>query len=274
MHYQALALDLDGTTLTSDHTIQPAISEAIRRISQQATVLLVTGRHHTAAHPFHHQLGLDTPVISCNGTYVYDYARRQILACDAVPREEATRFIELARAHHLNIVMYLNDCMVYPAGTPVRYMEAMGRWASQFPDAIRPQIKPVASLEQALARSSHVWKFVVEGEMAEVSELASHPWIKQHFCAEQSWRNRMDFARAGNSKGARLAELLTQLDISPARVVAIGDNHNDISMLTLAGLGVAMANSDEPVRRAAQHITAEDHNGRGILDTLTRCFAI
>ena len=84
----------------------------------------------------------------------------------------------------------------------------------------------------------------------------------------------MDFARAGNSKGARLAELLTQLDISPARVVAIGDNHNDISMLTLAGLGVAMANSDEPVRRAAQHITAEDHNGRGILDTLTRCFAI
>ncbi|WP_255342524.1 hypothetical protein [Dickeya sp. DW 0440] len=41
--------------------MNPAIKAAIERIKQQACVILVTGRHHTAAHPYHHELGLNTP---------------------------------------------------------------------------------------------------------------------------------------------------------------------------------------------------------------------
>lgn len=36
-------------------------------------VLIVTGRHHVAIHPFYQTLQLDTPAICCNGTYLYDY---------------------------------------------------------------------------------------------------------------------------------------------------------------------------------------------------------
>ncbi|SLM64857.1 MULTISPECIES: Cof-type HAD-IIB family hydrolase [Dickeya] len=272
MRYQALALDLDGTTLTSQHTINPAIKAAIERIKQQACVILVTGRHHTAAHPYHHELGLNTPIICCNGTYVYDYRAQRILAENAIPHDDAKRFMALAREHQLNLVMYLTDRMVYAAHSPIRYMEALCQWASRFPDPIRPQIMKVGSLDAALAESRHVWKFVVEGEVAEVRAFAELPWVKAHFSGEQSWSNRIDFARHGNNKGARLNDYLQQQHIDPAQLIAIGDNHNDLSMLRLAGLGVAMANAEEAIRWQADCVTEQSNDGRGILDILLRHF--
>ena len=45
------------------------------------------------------------------------------------------------------------------------------------------------------------------------------------------------------------------MDIKPEEIVAFGDNHNDIGMLQLAGLGVAMGNAHEEVQAAADYIT-------------------
>lgn len=274
MRYHALALDLDGTTLTSAHTIMPAIKEAIMRIKEQTTVMLVTGRHHTAAHPYHHELGLTTPIICCNGTYVYDYDRRAVLAENAIPHELAQRFIALAKEHRLNLVMYVTDRMVYSAHQPVRYVAALQQWASSFAPPIQPQVASVDSFEEELANSSHVWKFVAEGEITAIQAFSHHPWVREHFSGEQSWANRVDFARRGNSKGARLQEYLDQQGITPARLVAIGDNHNDTSMLCLAGMGIAMANAEQEVKQIANRVTRESNDEGGILEVLNRYFPI
>jgi len=37
--------------------------------------------------------------------------------------------------------------------------------------------------------------------------------------------------------------------------VAVGDGYNDLSMIQFAGLGVAMGNAQEPVKKAADYIT-------------------
>lgn len=274
MRYHALALDLDGTTLTSAHTIMPAVKEAIMRIKEQATVMLVTGRHHTAAHPYHHELGLTTPIICCNGTYVYDYDQRAVLAENAIPHALAQRFIALAREHRLNLVMYVTDRMVYSAHQPVHYMAALQQWANGFTPPIQPQVASVHSFEEELATSSHVWKFVAEGEIAAIQAFSNHPWVREHFSGEQSWSNRVDFARRGNSKGARLQEYLDQQGISPARLVAIGDNHNDTSMICLAGMGIAMANAEPEVKLMANRVTRESNDEGGILEVLNRYFPI
>lgn len=38
-------------------------------------------------------------------------------------------------------------------------------------------------------------------------------------------------------------------------MVAVGDGYNDLSMIQFAGLGVAMGNAQEPVKKAADYIT-------------------
>jgi Cof subfamily protein (haloacid dehalogenase superfamily) len=237
-------------------------------------VLLVTGRHHTAARPYHHELGLTTPVISCNGTYIYDYQTNSVLKESAIPRETAQQFLQLAQQHDLNLVMYVTDRMAFSAHNPIAYMNVLARWSENFPADIRPQIVGVSSFEAELANSEYVWKFVAEGDIERINAFAQLDWIQENFTGEQSWKNRIDFSRRGNTKGARLHEFLAQHQIDPQQMIAIGDNHNDISMLKLAGVGVAMANAEAEVKAIADRITKESNNEQGILDVLQEYFGV
>ena len=85
--YKVLALDLDGTVLQDDHTIHPEVKKAIQEVKQYCHVVIVTGRHHTAARPYYYELGLDTPIICCNGTYVYDYQTETVLTQNAIDKD-------------------------------------------------------------------------------------------------------------------------------------------------------------------------------------------
>ena len=55
-------------------------------------------------------------------------------------------------------------------------------------------------------------------------------------------------------------------------VLAVGDNHNDISMLQYAGFGVAMLNSDHTVKNNAQYICKTDNNHDGLTQLLLEKF--
>lgn len=262
--YQLIAFDLDGTLLNDAQTIHSDVAAAIRNVADSVTVLLVTGRHHTAAKPYHDLLGLTTPIICCNGAYLYDYHSEKVLAENAIPTTDALEFLQQSKAHGLNAVVYIADAMIHDANSPVDYMLKMERWASQFPADKRPRIYRSASLIEDITPSPYVWKFVLEGDVASLKNFAQLPFIRAHFVGEQSWHNRIDFARRGNSKGARLEAYYTSLGLTKSQVIAIGDNHNDISMFQVAGLAVAMQNADESVKHAAHEICVTDNNGVGL----------
>ena len=74
MTSRVIALDLDGTLLTPQKTLLPSSLEALKRVQEVGyQLLIVTGRHHVAIHPFYQALALDTPAICCNGTYLSVY---------------------------------------------------------------------------------------------------------------------------------------------------------------------------------------------------------
>ena len=59
----------------------------------------------------------------------------------------------------------------------------------------------------------------------------------------------------GIDKAQSLVRLLTQLELTPKDMIAFGDGYNDLSMLKLAGIGVAMANAAPEVRAEADYVT-------------------
>lgn len=74
MTYQAIAFDLDGTLLNPRATILESSKQAIKKAREKGIkVFFVTGRHNTAVRPYYAEIGLDTPVVCCNGTYLYDF---------------------------------------------------------------------------------------------------------------------------------------------------------------------------------------------------------
>ena len=75
----------------------------------------------------------------------------------------------------------------------------------------------------------------------------------------------------GIDKGIALNSLLSHYGMSADRLIAFGDSHNDIDMLTTAGIGVAMGNAEEEVKSAADHITLSNEED-GVYHFLLRYF--
>ena len=72
-------------------------------------------------------------------------------------------------------------------------------------------------------------------------------------------------------KGNALKNLLTHYGMTADRLIAFGDSHNDIGMLTAAGIGVAMGNAEEEVKQAADCITQSNEED-GVYHFLLRYF--
>jgi hydroxymethylpyrimidine pyrophosphatase-like HAD family hydrolase len=139
-------------------------------------------------------------------------------------------------------------------------------WAIQYSDELRPDIRRVVNFVDELDKTEYVWKFVIEGD--EVAEFDKLDFVRDHFSGERSWVDRIDYARTGNNKGSALAQYVSSLGLDARQVAAIGDNHNDISMLRYAGLGVAMLNADDIVKQSAQRTTAASNDDVRVLADL------
>lgn len=104
--------------------------------------------------------------------------------------------------------------------------------------------------EQLIEETATLWKFLVSSDDTEALKAFEEEISRRmNLSCVRSARNRIDIAHGGNSKGYRLSEFIAQQGILPQEVIAFGDQNNDMEMLELAGLGVAMGNSREEVRK-------------------------
>lgn len=266
MKYKVIAFDLDGTLLNKQGRILPSSQQAIEQAIQQGIkVVLVTGRHHTAVKPYHYQLNLSTPIICCNGTYLYDVVTDQTPLANPLSTSQAEQVINVAEKYQTHLLMYSRNEMNYQVLN--EHMRKFSQWVADCPEEVRPRLRQISDFRQLLYDEEIIWKFVISHPDRQIMQQAVAELSPQQFNCEWSWVDRVDIANQGNSKGNRLAELLALWQVSPEQVIAFGDNHNDISMLQLAGLGVAMGNAEEEVKAQAKLVTLS-HNEDGIAQVL------
>lgn len=272
MTYQAIAFDLDGTLLSSNATILESSKKAIKLAQQKGLeVFIVTGRHHTAVRPYYVELGLDTPVVCCNGTYLYDFASDRVLASNPLSSVQVAELVSAAKAEDIHLSVYTRDAMTYE--TLNNHFTKLLKWVESCSEEVRPNVYQVEDFQQFIDNDTTIWKVLISDP--DVQKL-------QNFCrklpfdqvsAEWSWVDRVDITAKGNSKGKSLAELLQIEGISSKEVIAFGDNFNDISMLELVGMGIAMGGSEDDVQRAAKR-TIGSNNDDSIAQALVELLGL
>ncbi|MFH0993833.1 MAG: HAD hydrolase family protein, partial [bacterium] len=106
-------------------------------------------------------------------------------------------------------------------------------------------------------RYDDVYKILVldEPERLEGLRQGLPDSFNKRFATFKSWDRLLEFVHVDGSKGAALSRLAAILDIPRADIIAIGDEENDISMITTAGIGIAMGNAKPIVKAVAGHIT-------------------
>lgn len=261
MKYQVIAFDLDGTLLNPEGRILDSSKQAIQQARDKGIkVILVTGRHHTAVKPYYAELGLDTPIICCNGTYVYYPETDEVRHTNPLSAEQCRKVRSIAAKHNIHLLMYSRDAMNYMELNP--HMEKFQQWVSACPENVRPNVQQIPSFDTLIDNPNEIiWKFVMSSPNRKDMESAVAELPVSEFSAEWSWIDRVDCSSNGNTKGSKLAVLLKEWNINPQNTIAFGDNHNDISMLTSVGLGVAMGNAENEVKAQAKAVigsNAED----------------
>ena len=68
----------------------------------------------------------------------------------------------------------------------------------------------------------------------------------------------LELVPQGIDKALSLGVLLKKTEIGREEIIAMGDGYNDLSMIKFAGLGIAMGNAQEPVKKAADYITSSN----------------
>ena len=77
----------------------------------------------------------------------------------------------------------------------------------------------------------------------------------------------LELVPKGIDKAQSLLRLLSKINLTPADLMAFGDGYNDLSMLKLAGVGVAMANAAPEVRADADYVTLSNEED-GVAEAL------
>ncbi|MEA9390540.1 pyridoxal phosphatase [Acerihabitans sp. TG2] len=267
MTYRVIALDLDGTLLNQQKRILPESLKALADARAAGIkVVVVTGRHHVAIHPFYQALQLDTPAICCNGTYLYNYQDKKVITANPLEKKQTKRVLELLKEFDIHGLIYVDDAMIYeqPSDHVIRSLA----WAQTLPEAQRPNLLQVESLLDAAQQSQCIWKFATSyPDIPTLRTFASTVEQEMGLSCEWSWHDQVDITQTGNSKGKLLQHWVESEGLSMAQVVAFGDNFNDLSMLEAAGLGVAMGNSDDAIKARA-NVTIGDNETPSIADFL------
>ncbi|MDO8490966.1 MAG: Cof-type HAD-IIB family hydrolase [Dehalococcoidia bacterium] len=245
--YKLIALDLDGTIVGRDLTISPQCKSAIRRAEEAGVrVTIASGRMLKSTLRFARELGVRTPIICYQGAMTADPATGEIMWHRPVPLDLAYEVIGMFKARSVHINLYVNDEL---------YVDRITKEAERYAKLSIVEAHPVGDLLAFL--NSEPTKIVAIGDMPVIDALTTN--LEQEYDSRlyitKSFPTYCEVAHRDCSKGQALARLAESLGIAQEETIAIGDNPNDLDMITWAGLGVAMGNGAPEVRAVADWVT-------------------
>lgn len=259
--YRLIALDVDDTLLTDDLRVTPGTKAALAEAAGQGCVVtLATGRMFPSAQNIAGQLELDVPIITYQGALIKHSLDGRVLYSRPVPEDVALQVVAFAGERGLHLQGYVDEKLIaiednekvrdYSALTSMPYevdddFESIARRGTtkllmiDDPDRLDELIPELQAL---FGRRAHVTK------------------SKPHY---------LEVLHPEATKGHALLHLAAYYGIPQAETIAVGDSWNDWEMIEAAGLGVAMGNAIDSLKRVANYVTGTN-NEEGVRAVVER----
>ena len=240
-----VAADLDGTLIARDLSWAEGLPEAVAGLAPAGIHAVVcTGRMLQSARRVAARLGVSAgPVVCYQGALVADLGTGEWLRHVPMDGPAAAEVVRHVAGMGRQLNAYIDDRL---------YVEQVTEWARRYAEHVEVGIHTVADLEAEVVRRPPT-KLVLVTSPADADAILAG--------LQERWRGRLyvvrsqpeyiEFVDASVSKSGALAWLCARLGVAREQVVTLGDGMNDVDMLAWAGLGVAVAEADEPVRAAA-----------------------
>ena len=251
-----LVLDIDGTIAGTSNDIREPVKQAIVAAeSRGVKVAVATGRMYRSALRFHSEIGSTLPLICYQGACIQDIVAKKRLRHLPLSKQTALQILDHFEAPDLrsllSIHFYIDDKLYVPEITAATRIYAE-----------RSGIEPIVIKD--LRRD-------IPGEPTKVLALCQNPGvlddlhisIRERYTPAELYLTRsvstfFEATHPSANKGDAVRYLAEELlGLQAANVMAIGDNFNDLEMISYAGVGVAMGNAPDGVKAVANWVAPD-----------------
>lgn len=268
MAYKTLVLDLDGTLTNSEKKISKKTKSAIMNIQDMGIrVILASGRSDYGMKHIAKELELakyNSYMISFNGARIRDLHNDKLLYEQNIDPKLYPEIFELWKEYNVNILTYNKEInKMYTADAKDIYAII---------DAQINNYIPLVELKDFAREVDYpVAKFLFMQDPIKLE------WVEKDM--QRRMGDRLDIYRSescflevmpkGVNKGNALKTLAEITDLDPEEMIACGDSFNDMSMIEFAGLGVAMEEAVDELKKSADHVTGSNDDD-GIVDVIEK----
>lgn len=259
MRYNLLALDLDGTLTDDNKRITPRTKDALLKAMEKGVeIILASGRPDIGIAPVANELGLYGKggyILAFNGGRIIDCKSGKILSETAFPREYYSEIISLRdRFDGVEVLTYTSEGII--SGSVTKYVTEECRCNACPVEAKENLLETVRGL------SENEVKFLVVGEHEKLIPVRDYLTdnFSNKFGAYFSQPFFLEVVPFGIDKANSLKKLLSILGKESSSLMACGDGENDIPMLKVAGLPVAMENASDIVKKHAAFVTKSNND--------------
>lgn len=271
-----IAIDLDGTLLNSKSEISKENIEAIKTAqSCGIEIVISTGRAQFDVQTIFEKTGINTWVIGANGATIHD-PDSKLYHSQPIEPSVAYSILDSLEKDGYYYEVFSNNCIFTPQNGRQLLEIEIDRMVSANPDISTDHLK------EALVKQFSQTGFTFINNYKEIEqtgidiynilafsffdEKLEAGWNKyrdlEGVTIVSSAHHNFELEHRDASKGIALSKLAAKLHIPLSQTVAIGDSMNDVSMLTIAGKGIAMGNARKEVKDICDEITlTNDEHG-------------
>jgi Cof subfamily protein (haloacid dehalogenase superfamily) len=254
MTYRLLVCDLDGTLLGDSPDLDLALVDALRSAMERGlAVSIATGRMPPGVDRYRDELGITAPMIFYNGGLVRDHEGGCDLLALSLPRGILWPAHQIFAHAPVDPLFYRDDQL---------YCLAESFAVRRYAEKQRVPLEVIEAPEDFL-RLGGFAKTLLIGHPACLPTVRADlsGVIGDGARLVTTQRDYLEIIPAAATKGAALRVLAEHLGIPLAETIAVGDQENDLEMIEAAGLGIAMPQAPETVRKAAQRVAPSDAQG-------------
>jgi len=252
--YKLIALDMDGTLLTTDKKVSERTEAAIKAAEAKGVkIVLASGRPLLGLNRYLEELDLlkgEDYVLSFNGGLVQNTKTGEIVSKVSLKGSDLKYIYEISKNLNINIHAFsAKDGLITPKNSKYTEYEAEI-------NGIDINIKDFNEIEDE--------EDIIKVMMIDPQEILDPAIEKlpseiyEKYSVFKSSPFFLEFTHKEVDKGLGLKKLGEFLGIKKEEIIACGDAGNDLSMVKYAGLGVAMDNAVPEVKEAANYITASN----------------
>lgn len=256
--YKLIALDMDGTLLTSEKKIAESTKIALKKAEEKGVkIVLASGRPIDGITRSLEELDLlkkDDYVLSYNGGVVQNTRTKEIVSKAVLKGSDLKLLYEISKDLNVNIHAFsAKEGLITPKNSEYTQHEANI-------NGINITIKDFKEIDD----NEEIIK-VMMIDPAEILDPAIEKLPKEVYEKYSVFKSAeffLEFTNKEVDKGLSLKKLGEYLGIKKEEIIACGDAGNDLSMVKYAGLGVAMGNATDDVKKVADYITStNDEDG-------------